>query len=235
MIELATVLITTHITILCVTIYLHRSQAHRALTLHPAMSHFMRAWLWLTTGMITREWVAIHRKHHQKSDQPGDPHSPQVHGLWRVLFGGAFLYYQARKNAEMVKTLGVGTPDDWIERNVYSAHSRLGITLLLVLNLLCFSWWGLLVWGIQMIWIPFWAAGVINGLGHWMGYRNNDTQDHSHNLVPWGILIGGEELHNSHHTDPASPKLSRTWFEFDIGWMYICILRFFKLAKLRGE
>ena len=227
-------LVMTHITILCVTLFLHRSQAHKGVTFHPVVAHFMRFWLWLTTGMVTKQWVAIHRKHHRYSDEPGDPHSPHVFGIWRVFTKGAGLYHLASKDPVMVATYGQGTPDDWIERNVYSKHSRLGITLLLLINLLCFSWWGFLVWGIQMIWIPFWAAGVINGVAHWWGYKNGTTRDHSRNISPWGIIIGGEELHNNHHLDPASPKLSRRWFEFDIGWMWICVLKLLGLASLRN-
>ena len=226
-------LIVTHITIICVTLFLHRSQAHRGIEFHPVLSHFMRFWLWLTTGMVTKQWVAIHRKHHQKSDVEGDPHSPHVFGIWKVLFKGAVLYHTASKDKSMIDSYGVGTPDDWMERNVYTKHSRLGITLLLIINLLCFSWVGLLIWAIQMIWIPFWAAGVINGLGHWIGYKNGKTNDSSHNISPWGIIIGGEELHNNHHLSSANPKLSRNWFEFDIGWMWFKIFEKLKLAKLR--
>lgn len=226
-------LVMTHITIACVTLYLHRSQAHRAVQFHPIVAHFMRFWLWFTTGMITRQWVAVHRKHHQMCERPGDPHSPYVYGIWRVLFTGALLYNDASKDKTMVDSYGVGTPTDWIEQHLYSAHSRLGIGLLLVLNLLIFGLWGLVIWGVQMLWIPFWAAGVINGLGHWWGYRNGDTNDHSRNLVPWAGFIGGEELHNNHHLNPASAKLSRRWFEFDLGWAYIQILRALGLAKLR--
>jgi stearoyl-CoA desaturase (delta-9 desaturase) len=226
-------LIVTHITIICVTLFLHRSQAHRGIEFHPVLSHFMRFWLWLTTGMVTKQWVAIHRKHHQKSDVEDDPHSPHVFGIWKVLFKGAALYHTASKDKVMIDSYGVGTPDDWMERNVYTKHSRLGITLLLIINLLCFSWVGLLIWAIQMIWIPFWAAGVINGLAHWWGYKNGETKDYSRNISPWGIIIGGEELHNNHHLSPANPKLSRNWFEFDIGWMWLTIFRYLKLAKLR--
>jgi len=221
------------ITIACVTLYLHRSQAHRAVTFHPVIAHFMRFWLWLTTGMVTAEWVAIHRRHHQKSDQPGDPHSPQIYGIWTVLFKGAFLYHEASRDRDMVNRLSVGTPDDWVERNVYTRFNFLGITLLLVLNLLCYSWWGLLIWGIQMIWIPFWAAGVINGLSHWWGYRNTDTADTSRNLWPLAIWIGGEELHNNHHADGANACFSQRWWEIDIGWIYIRILSSLGLAKIR--
>ncbi len=226
-------LVMTHITIICVTLFLHRGQAHKGIVFHPILSHFMRFWLWLTTGMVTRQWVAIHRKHHQKSDQQGDPHSPHVYGIWRVLFGGAFLYHHASKDSAMIDQFGVGTPDDWLERNVYSAHSRLGILLMLVIDLVLFGPWGLLVWSIQMIWIPFWAAGVVNGLAHWWGYRNGETKDRSRNLIPIGIIIGGECLHNNHHLDPASPKLSKRWFEFDIGWMWLSLFRLVGLAKLR--
>jgi stearoyl-CoA desaturase (delta-9 desaturase) len=193
----------------------------------------MRAWLWLTTGMVTKQWVAVHRKHHRYSDEPGDPHSPHVYGIRRVFFQGAGLYHEASKDRVMVDTYGVGTPADWMEHNVYTPHSRLGIGLLFVLNTLIFGWWGILIWGIQMIWIPFWAAGVINGLGHWWGYRNGYTKDHSRNISPVGIIVGGEELHNNHHLDPASPKLSRRWFEFDIGWMWFKLFEFLRLAKLR--
>jgi stearoyl-CoA desaturase (delta-9 desaturase) len=193
----------------------------------------MRFWLWLTTGMVTKQWVAIHRKHHRHSDVEGDPHSPHVFGIWRVLFKGALLYNDASKDKVMVDTYGVGTPSDWMEQNIYTAHSRLGISILLVFNVLVFGWIGLLIWAIQMIWIPFWAAGVINGLGHWIGYKNGKTNDDSHNISPLGIIIGGEELHNNHHLLPANPKLSTKWFEFDIGWMWLTIFRYVKLAKLR--
>ena len=233
MFELIYTLIATHITIVCVTLFLHRAQAHRAINFHPLLEHFMRFWLWMTTGMVTKQWVAIHRKHHRFSDQQGDPHTPHTYGIWRVLFGGALLYHQASKDQEMVNTYGAGTPDDWIENNIYSKHSRLGITLLLIVNTVIFGWVGIIVWGIQMIWIPFWAAGVINGLAHWWGYRNGETRDHSANISPWGILIGGEELHNNHHLEPANAKLSRRWFEFDIGWMWFKLFEFCKLANLR--
>jgi len=226
-------LVMTHITIACVTLYLHRSQAHRAVEFNPVVAHFMRFWLWLTTGMVTKQWVAIHRKHHRFSDVPGDPHSPHVYGIQQVFFKGAVLYHEASKDRVMVDSYGVGTPADWVEHNIYTAHSRLGIGILFVLNTLVFGWWGPVVWGIQMLWIPLWAAGVINGIGHWIGYRNGETKDHSRNIVPWGIIIGGEELHNNHHLDPASARLSKNWYEFDIGWMYIRILSAIGLAKLR--
>ena len=227
-------LVMVQITIACVTLYLHRSQTHRAVAFHPVINHFMRFWLWLTTGMVTKQWVAIHRKHHQASDTESDPHSPKIYGIWRVLFGGAFLYHKASKDRIMVEKLGVGTPNDWIEENLYTPHSRLGILLMLIIDLFLFGPWGFVVWGVQMIWVPFWAAGVINGLAHWWGYRTTETNDTSRNIWPWAIWIGGEELHNGHHADGASPKFSKRWFEIDIGWVYIKILMFFKLAKLRS-
>jgi stearoyl-CoA desaturase (delta-9 desaturase) len=226
-------LIVTHITIVCVTLFLHRGQAHRGFVFNPVLEHFMRFWLWLTTGMVTKQWVAIHRKHHRFSDVEGDPHSPHVYGIWRVFFKGAGLYHDASKDAVMVATYGQGTPYDWVERNIYTPRSRLGILLMLVINLLLFGPLGLIVWGVQMIWIPFWAAGVVNGLAHWIGYRNGKTKDHSRNISPWGIIIGGEELHNNHHLDPASPKLSKKWYEFDIGWMWFTIFKTLRLAKVR--
>ena len=226
-------LIVTHITIVCVTLFLHRGQAHKGFVFNPLLEHFMRAWLWLTTGMVTKQWVAVHRKHHRFSDEQGDPHSPHVYGIWQVLFKGAGLYHSASKDAEMIQQYGVGTPDDWVERNVYTRHSRLGILLMLVINLLLFGPLGFIVWGVQMIWIPLWAAGVINGVGHWWGYRNGKTKDRSRNISPWGIVIGGEELHNNHHLEPANPKLSRRWFEFDMGWMWFTVFKTLGLAKLR--
>ena len=226
-------LVMTHITIVCVTLYLHRSQAHRGVEFHTVVAHFMRAWLWLTTGMVTKQWVAVHRKHHRFTEAEGDPHSPHVYGIWHVLFRGAGLYHSASKDSAMVATYGQGTPNDWMEKNVYAKHSKLGIMLMLLIDLLLFGWWGFVVWGIQMIWIPFWAAGVINGVGHWIGYRNGKTKDHSRNIVPWDIVVGGECLHNNHHLDPANPRLSRRWFEFDAGWMYIVLLQKLKLASVR--
>lgn len=234
MTELLYLLICTHITIVCVTVFLHRGQAHRALTFNPVLSHFMRFWLWLTTGMVTKQWVAIHRKHHRDCDQPGDPHSPRIYGIWQVLLKGALLYHEASKNTVMVDSYGRGTPDDWLELHLYSAHSRLGIGILFLLNIALFGWVGALIWGIQMIWIPFWAAGVVNGIGHWWGYRNGNTKDYSRNIMPFGIVIGGEELHNNHHLEPANPKLSRRWFEFDIGWLYIKLFEVVGLLKLRN-
>ena len=225
-------LIVTHITIICVTLYLHRGQAHKGIIFNDFISHFMRFWLWLTTGMITKQWVAIHRKHHQHSDKSNDPHSPHVYGIYNVLFKGALLYHNASKDTDMVNTYGVGTPNDWLENNIYSKHSRLGILIMLLINILLFGYWGLLIWLIQMIWIPFWAAGVVNGIGHYFGYRNGETKDQSKNISPWGIIIGGEELHNNHHLNPADSKLSKKWFEFDIGWMYLSILTKLRLAQL---
>ena len=195
----------------------------------------MRFWLWLTTGMITRQWVAIHRKHHRFSDQEGDPHSPHVHGFWNILGRGVMYYVREGKNTQTIMSYGKGTPNDWIERKLYTPYNFYGILLMLIIDLVLFGPWGLLVWGIQLAWIPFWAAGVINGVGHWFGYKNGDTRDQSTNIVPWGILIGGEELHNNHHINPASPKLSRRWFEFDIGWMWLSLFRLIGLAKLRAQ
>ena len=230
---LIAILVMTHITILSVTIFLHRSQAHRGVELHPVVSHFMRFWLWLTTGMVTKQWVAVHRKHHRFDDNPGDPHSPHQYGIWTVLFKGALLYHEASKDKDMVNTYGSGTPADWVESNIYSAHSRLGIGLLLLLNCWIWGWVGALIWGIQMIWIPFFAAGVINGVGHAVGYRNFNVNDASTNISPWGILIGGEELHNNHHAYASSAKLSSKWFEFDIGWFYIRVMELLGLAKVK--
>ena len=222
----------THITIVCVTLFLHRSQAHKGIEFHPILSHFMRFWLWLTTGMITRQWVAIHRKHHRFSDQEGDPHSPHVHGFWNILGRGVMYYVREGKNTQTIMSYGKGTPNDWIERKLYTPYNFYGILLMLIIDLVLFGPWGLLVWGIQLAWIPFWAAGVINGVGHWFGYKNGATRDQSTNIVPWGILIGGEELHNNHHINPASPKMSRRWFEFDIGWMWFKLFELLRLAKL---
>jgi len=225
----------THITIICVTLFLHRGQAHKAIEFHPILSHFMRAWLWLTTGMVTKQWVAIHRKHHGYSDQEGDPHSPHVYGIKNIFLRGVYYYYLAAKDAKMIVQYGKGTPSDWIERRLYTPHSRLGILIMLVIDLVLFGPMGLVVWGIQMLWIPFWAAGVINGVGHWVGYRNGVTKDQSRNISPWGIWIGGEELHNNHHLEAANPKLSRRWFEFDVGWMWLSLFRLVGLAKLRVQ
>jgi stearoyl-CoA desaturase (delta-9 desaturase) len=226
-------LVVTHITIAAVTIFLHRSQAHRGLDLHPAVMHFFRFWLWLTTGMVTKEWVAIHRKHHAKCERDGDPHSPVVYGIGKVFFRGAELYRDEALNADTLKKFGHGTPDDWLERNIYASHSVLGVSIMLVIDLALFGVLGLTVWAVQMAWIPFWAAGVVNGLGHFWGYRNYACPDASTNVSPWGIIIGGEELHNNHHAFGTSAKFSTKWYEFDIGWGYIRILSFFRLATVK--
>jgi stearoyl-CoA desaturase (delta-9 desaturase) len=231
MTEILYTLIATHITIICVTLFLHRGQAHRGIEFHPILSHFMRFWLWLTTGMVTKEWVAVHRKHHSNTDKPADPHSPYNEGLLKMLYGGAWLYAKAAQDKDMVKIYGTGTPDDWMEKNVYSKHSKVGITLLLIFNTLLFNGWGIVIWLIQMAWIPFWAAGVVNGVGHCIGYRNWKTKDKSKNIIPIGIIIGGEELHNNHHNSPASVKLSNKWYEFDIGWMWLNIFKLMRLVK----
>lgn len=226
-------LVFTHLTIASVTIFLHRCMAHRALDLHPIPSHFMRFWLWLTTGMVTKEWTAVHRKHHAKCEQEGDPHSPKVFGLKKVLLEGSELYRAESKVPETLEKYGRGTPDDWMERNVYTRHSVMGVALMMIIDILLFGVAGIAVWGVQMIWIPVTAAGIINGLGHAKGYRNFDIVDSSTNLLPWGIIIGGEELHNNHHAYPTSARLSSKWFEFDIGWMYIRILEMLRLATVR--
>lgn len=223
----------THVTIVAVTLYLHRAQAHRAVELHPAMSHFFRFWLWLTTGMVTRQWVAVHRKHHAHCEGTSDPHSPQVLGLSHVLWRGAELYRSEAAKRDTLERFGKGTPDDWLERHVYG-HGGLGVTLMLALDLVLLGVGGLSVWGIQMLWIPFWAAGVINGVGHYFGYRNFQTPDASRNIVPVGLLIGGEELHNNHHAYPHSAKLSAQRWELDIGWLYIRLLSALRLARIRS-
>lgn len=226
-------LVCTHITIAAVTIFLHRGQAHRALELHPAISHFFRAWLWLTTGMKTKAWAAIHRKHHAKCETEEDPHSPQILGLRQVLLEGAELYKAEAKNVETLERYGKGTPDDWMERNIYTPHSSKGFLITLAINLFLLGIPGITVWAVQMMWIPFFAAGVINGVGHFWGYRNFEVPDAATNISPWGILIGGEELHNNHHTYPTSAKLSVKWYEFDIGWLYIKTLSILGLAKVK--
>jgi stearoyl-CoA desaturase (delta-9 desaturase) len=229
---LATIVL-TQITIASVTIYLHRHQTHRALTLHPVISHFFRFWLWLTTGMVTAEWVAIHRKHHATTDVDGDPHSPVVLGIKKVFWEGAELYRKASKDQEMVAKYSHGTPDDWIERHLYKPHSSRGVMLMFILDALLFGIPGISIWAIQMMWIPVWAAGVVNGIGHYWGYRNFECHDAARNIFPWGFWIGGEELHNNHHTFASSAKFSVKWWEFDIGWMYICTLSWFGLAKIK--
>ena len=226
-------LVLTHITIASVTIFLHRSQAHRGLDLHPVASHFFRFWLWLTTGMVTKEWVAIHRKHHAKVETPDDPHSPQTRGIRTVLLRGAELYREESRIQETLDKYGHGTPSDWIERNLYTPFSWQGVALMLIIDLALFGPIGATIWAVQMLWIPITAAGIINGIGHYWGYRNFACADASMNIVPWGILIGGEELHNNHHAYGTSAKLSSRWYEFDIGWMYIRILESMRLATVR--
>ncbi|CAL8474991.1 MULTISPECIES: acyl-CoA desaturase [Caballeronia] len=223
----------THVTIAGVTIYLHRCQAHRALDLHPVASHFFRFWLWMTTGMLTGQWAAIHRKHHAKCETEEDPHSPQTRGIWKVLLEGAELYRTEAKNEETMRKFSHGTPNDWMERNVYTRYPILGISVMMVIDVALFGIVGLSVWAVQMIWIPFWAAGVVNGLAHFWGYRNFNSADASTNIFPLGILIGGEELHNNHHTFATSAKLSSKWYEFDIGWMYIRLMSMVGLAKVK--
>ena len=222
----------THITIVSVTVFLHRSQAHNSVTLGPIPFHFFRFWLWLTTGIVTLEWVAIHRKHHSKCETEDDPHSPQIHGLNKVLWGGLFLYRKEAQNKETLEKYGRGTPKDWLENNVYKKYPAAGISIMLVLDLLIFGWVGLAVWVVQMAWIPFWAAGVINGVAHFVGYRNWSTGDASRNISPIGILVGGEELHNNHHAFASSARLSNKWYEIDIGWFYIRLMEILKMAKV---
>ena len=226
-------LVLCQITIAGVTLYLHRNQTHRALELHPLVSHFFRLWLWMTTGMVTADWVAIHRKHHATTDVEGDPHSPKVLGLKKVFWQGAELYRHAAKDKAMVEKYSHGTPNDWIEKNLYSKYSALGIVIMLFINVLLFGVPGISIWAVQMMWIPVHAAGVINGVGHHFGYRNYECQDAATNIIPWGFWIGGEELHNNHHTYASSAKFSLKWWEFDLGWMYIRILSFFRLAKVK--
>ena len=226
-------LVVTHITIAAVTIYLHRCQAHRALDLHAIPSHFFRFWLWLTSGMVTKEWAAIHRKHHAKCETIDDPHSPVTRGIKKVLLEGSELYRAEAKNLETLEKYGHGTPADWVERNLYTKHSAMGVVLMMIINITLFGVIGVTVWAIQMIWIPIMAAGIINGIGHYWGYRNFECADAATNVFPWGILIGGEELHNNHHTFGTSAKLSSKWYEFDIGWMYIRILEIVGLAKVK--
>lgn len=240
------VLIMTHITIVTVTVYYHRAQAHLALDVHPALAHFFRFWGWLTTAMNIKEWVAVHREHHARDDKEGDPHSPWVFGFRNILFFGVKYYYLALKGREGAKLLakrGHGTPKDWIERNLYGCSRQYrrfwGVSLMLLIDLVLFGAIGALIWMIQILWIPFWAAGVINGLGHWpifnriLGYRNTELEDHSSNIFPWGILIGGEELHNNHHANPKSARLREKWYEIDIGWMYICLFQWLGLVKVK--
>lgn len=226
-------LVYTHITIAAVTIYLHRDQAHRAVDLHPLVSHFFRFWLWLSTGMNTREWTAVHRKHHAAVETVEDPHSPVVHGIKKVLLTGAELYQRNARNQDILEQYGFGTPDDWVERNLYTGHSYLGIVLMFTSNMLLYGPLGITIGAVQMMWIPIFAAGVINGVAHWRGYRNFETPDCSTNVVPWGVLIGGEELHNNHHAFSSSAKFSVQPWEFDLGWMYIRLMELCGLAKVR--
>jgi len=225
-------IVVTQLTIFSVTLYLHRSQAHRGVDFHPLVAHVFRFWSWLSTAMVTKEWVAIHRKHHAKCETAEDPHSPQFHGIRKVLLDGVDLYRQARRDRETMEKYGRGTPEDWLERNVYGRFPEAGPTLMLLINLTLFGMWGLFIWALQMIWIPFMAAGVVNGLGHWWGYRNFESDDTSTNLTPWGVVIGGEELHNNHHTFPSSAKFALRKWEFDIGWAVIKTLEAVRLAKV---
>ena len=222
-----------HLTIVSVTLYLHRSQSHKAVEFHPALNHFFRLWLWLTTGVNTKAWVAVHRKHHQTTDIEGDPHSPHVFGLKAIMTSGMKVYNDPCRSADFVMKYGTGTPRDWIERRLYTPYPILGLFLMLAFDLLLFGAWGLAIWAIQVVWIPVIAGSLINGLGHWWGYRNGETKDFSRNISPIGIIVAGEELHNNHHLDPASPKFSRKFWEFDMAWMYIQILSMLGLAKVR--
>ena len=226
-------LLTTHVTIIAVTVYLHRCQAHRALDLHPAVAHFFRLWLWLTTGMETRQWIAVHRKHHAKVETAEDPHSPKIFGIRRLLLEGAELYRAAIRKQDIIDRYGHGAPEDWLERNVYAAHSDKGFLLLLAIDVVMFGPIGLTVWAVQMLWIPVLAAGVINGVGHYWGYRNFETADASTNIVPVGIIIGGEELHNNHHAFASSAKFSVKSWEIDVGWLYIRVLAALGLARVK--
>ena len=226
-------LLMTHITIAAVTIFLHRHQSHSSLSLHPIVSHCFRFWLWLTTGMVTKEWVAIHRKHHAKCETAEDPHSPQVYGIKKLMLEGVELYRNEARNQETLEKYGQGTPDDWLERNVYARHPAWGIALMLIINVVLFGVIGITIFAVQMLWIPVLAAGVINGIGHYWGYRNFETSDASRNIVPWGILIGGEELHNNHHAHAQSARLSNKWWEFDIGWFYIRLFELLGLARVK--
>lgn len=226
-------LVMTHITIVGVTVFLHRSQAHRGLDLHPAVMHFFRFWLWMTTGMVTKEWVSIHRKHHAKCEREDDPHSPMIYGIGKVMFSGAELYRHESKNKETLSKFGHGTPDDWLERHIYTRYSARGILIMLFIDLALFGSIGFTIWAVQMAWIPFWAAGVVNGIGHYWGYRNFASPDTSTNVFPIGILIGGEELHNNHHAFGTSAKFSSKWYELDIGWIYILGLKSLGLCKIK--
>ena len=225
-------LIVTQLTIFTVTLYLHRSQTHRGVDFHPVLAHFFRFWGWLTTGMVTREWVAVHRKHHAKVETEEDPHSPMIYGIKKVFWDGVSLYRDACESKQDMEQYGRGTPDDWVEHKVYGAHPYWGPTLMLLISIALFGVIGAALWAVQMIWIPFWAAGFVNGIGHWAGYRNFESADTARNLIPWGFWIGGEELHNNHHAFPSSAKFALRKWEFDIGWAAICGLRAVGLAKV---
>jgi stearoyl-CoA desaturase (delta-9 desaturase) len=229
-------LVMVQITIAGVTVYLHRCQAHRALDMHPVPAHFFRFWLWLTTGMITKEWAAIHRKHHAKCETEEDPHSPRIHGINKILFGGVVLYVKESYKKDVIERYGHSTPTDWLERNIYTPLNKWGIAIMAAIDVLLFGpLAGAIIWGVQMLWIPFWAAGVINGIGHYFGYRNFQTEDDSTNITPWAAWIGGEELHNNHHAYPTSAKFSIRPYEFDLGWLYIRILESLGLATVRKQ
>ncbi|MHB1273296.1 MAG: DesA family fatty acid desaturase [Rhodanobacter sp.] len=225
-------LVVTQLTIFTVTLYLHRSQTHRGVDFHPVLAHFFRFWGWLTTGMVTREWVAVHRKHHAKVETVDDPHSPMIHGIKKVFWDGVSLYRDACQSRADMEQYGRGTPDDWVEHKVYGAHPYWGPTLMLLISVALFGVIGAAIWAVQMVWIPFWAAGFVNGIGHWAGYRNFESADTARNLIPWGFWIGGEELHNNHHAFPSSAKFALRKWEFDIGWAAICGLRAIGLAKV---
>jgi stearoyl-CoA desaturase (delta-9 desaturase) len=228
-------LLLTHVTVIATTVFLHRHQAHRAVELHPAVSHFFRFWLWLTTGTVTREWVAVHRKHHAHCETEDDPHSPVVKGIGTVLFKGALLYVEEGRKEETLRDFGKGTPDDWIERNLYTRFRNAGLVTMGVLDVLLFGWAGLIIYGVQLIWIPFWAAGVVNGIGHFWGYRSFETDDASRNIMPVGIIMGGEELHNNHHAYRQSARFSCKWWELDIGWLYIRLFERLGLANVKRK
>ncbi|MGA0587135.1 DesA family fatty acid desaturase [Dyella sp. KRB-257] len=230
--KLVYLLVVTQLTIFTVTIYYHRCQTHRGVDLHPLIQHFFRFWGWLTTGMVIKEWVAIHRKHHAKVETVDDPHSPMIYGIKKVFWDGVSLYRDASENKQDMEQYGRGTPDDWIERKVYGGHPYWGPTLMLFISFALFGVIGVAMWAVQMIWIPFWAAGFVNGVGHWAGYRNFESADTARNLIPWGFWIGGEELHNNHHAFPSSAKFALRKWEFDIGWAVICALRSVGLAKV---
>lgn len=227
------IVVAGHLTNVCVTLFLHRAQTHRAVKFSSFVAFPMRIWLWLSTAIVTKEWVACHRKHHAFADREGDPHSPVIEGLRNIVLKGAFYYRKAVRQPGVLEKYGKDTPNDWIERHVLTPRNWVGIVLMLAIDLYLFGFFvGPLVWGIQMIWIPFWAAGIVNGVGHAVGYRNHDVKDYSRNIVPFAVWLGGEELHNNHHADPHSAKFTSKWFEFDIGWVYLRVLSLFGLAKI---